>query len=779
MEHESFESEATAAIMNQHFVNIKVDREERPDVDKVYMTFVQALTGGGGWPMSVWLTPELTPFYGGTYYPGRDSYGMPSFPTVLRRIAHLWDTKRDDLREQGDTIMEQLTEAMAPEEGAATASQLSTQQLVGAVKACAQQLGKRFDSEHGGFGGPPKFPRPSEINILLRAHSQFQSGDTKLSTRALHMASFTLQHMAAGGIFDHVGGGFHRYSVDEFWHVPHFEKMLYDNPQLVLTYLDTFRVTGGEEQYAFVARGVLDYLRRDMTHPEGGIYSAEDADSLDPVEGRKKEGAFYVWTAAEIEEVLGSGKNGPRLEVFKEVYGVKPKGNCNKSRMSDPHQEFVGKNVLIKEKDVMEARQVKASGMTRDRAEEMLAGCRADLHARRATRPRPALDDKIVTAWNGMSISAFASASRVLASEKEPARNLFPVDGCSPDTYMEAALKVAGFVHQHLYDAGTGKLRRAFCKAPSAVEGFADDYAYLIGGLLDLYECGGGLKWLQWAVQLQSKMDELFWDNTAGGYYQTAGADPAIKLRMKEDYDGAEPAASSIAAHNLIRLAALLPGSDSSKISKSAAVAADTQRQAGSSSAGGDLLGYLDRVDKMLAGFGGRLQHMVVAMPQMCCAAYLRTKVPLRQVIISGPVSDATVSDLLNATHGVWAPDKAVILINPEDSADMEFWQQHNPEAFAMVKQHYQSHHRAPAGSDVGAAEASQGTGNSSEAVGTAADMGLDDSTGPDKPAFPATAFVCQNFACQAPTSDPEKVRNLLGQQTGSQQPRVQKFNLV
>ncbi|EFJ09906.1 hypothetical protein SELMODRAFT_1701, partial [Selaginella moellendorffii] len=301
MEVESFESEEVAKLLNDWFVSIKVDREERPDVDKVYMTFVQASQGGGGWPMSVFLTPELKPIVGGTYFPPEDNYGRPGFKTVLRRVKENWDSRKAVLRNAGDNVIQQLAEAMA---ACATSLQVSGGVAEQAVQLCASQLMKGFDAKLGGFGSAPKFPRPVELNLMLRYYKRLdQAGKASLSKKALEMASFNLQCMARGGMHDHVGGGFHRYSVDDYWHVPHFEKMLYDQAQLANAYLDVYLVTR-DTMHACVARDILDYLNRDMTHPEGGIFSAEDADSLEPSgSSKKKEGAFYVWTAKEVRNL--------------------------------------------------------------------------------------------------------------------------------------------------------------------------------------------------------------------------------------------------------------------------------------------------------------------------------------------------------------------------------------------------------------------------------------------------------------------------------------------
>ncbi|CAD7700012.1 unnamed protein product, partial [Ostreobium quekettii] len=548
MERESFENETVAAVMNEKFVNIKVDREERPDVDKVYMTFVQATSGGGGWPMSVFLTPDLKPFYGATYFPPDDRYGLPGFMTILNRVSGLWASKRTELADQGATVIEQLADAVVP--ALPEGNEIETL-AASVIEECAGHFERSFDSARGGFGSAPKFPRPCELNLLVCQYMRKKADEPSLADKLLHIIQFTLAAMAKGGIYDHVGGGFHRYSVDEHWHVPHFEKMLYDNPQLAVTYLSGFQLTG-DRRWAVVVRGVLDYLRRDMMHPDGGLYSAEDADSLDPVAGKKGEGTFYIWSFDEIDAILGPAK----AKIFGSHYYVKREGNCDLSARSDPHKEFVGKNCLIERHSVSET--ATQFGVGELEVEKLLASCRQALHEARAKRPRPHLDNKVVAAWNGMAISAFALAARVLKSESPPVEPCFPVDGVDPSEYLSVAHKAAEFVRQHLWDDATGLLRRSFCKGPSSVSGFADDYACVVAGLLDLYEASGKLDCLKWATQLQERMNELFWDDKAGGYYSTSGKDPSILLRVKEDYDGAEPAASSIAASNLLRLGSML-----------------------------------------------------------------------------------------------------------------------------------------------------------------------------------------------------------------------------
>src|SRR6184192_441462 len=343
MAHESFESEEVAAIMNRDFVNIKVDREERPDVDRVYMTFVQATTGGGGWPMSVWLTPDLKPFIGGTYFPPEDRYGQPGFKKVLERVATAWKENHDKIVEQGGQIVAALRESQSvgTGEGKIDASIL---------EAAYKHLDRSYDPKEGGFGNAPKFPRPVTLNFLSRFYARDPKSDS--GKQALEMALFTLRKMAAGGMHDHIGGGFHRYSVDRYWHVPHFEKMLYDQAQLAVVYLDAFQIAHDPQMEA-VARDILDYVARDMTSKEGGFFSAEDADSPvvagvgDPGHSQNAEGAFYVWTKKEIDDALGDA-----AEIFDFHYGVQAHGNAPEG--SDPHDEFRGKNILIERHTVAE-----------------------------------------------------------------------------------------------------------------------------------------------------------------------------------------------------------------------------------------------------------------------------------------------------------------------------------------------------------------------------------------------------------------------------------------
>ena len=530
MAHESFESTAVAEVLNRDFVPVKVDREERPDLDRVYMTYVQHTTGHGGWPMSVWLTPEGKPFYGGTYFPREDRHGRPGFISLLNLIAGHWRDQRPKIEAGAEEVLQALRRYAVeggPREERPAGEPAPLHEAAGeAFEKGFQYFYESFDGRWGGFGGAPKFPRASVIDFLLRT-AALQGAATDLGQEAIKLVAHTLQRMAEGGLHDHLGGGFHRYAVDDQWHVPHFEKMLYDQAQIALNLLAARQATG-IETYAWVARGIFDYVARDLTGPHGAFYSAEDADSL-LVAGRPEhaEGAFYVWTQVEIEAALGAD-----AAFFCAHFDVKPEGNV----AHDPHGEFGGKNVL---------RQLRSLTHTADRfglplpeAEQKLLAGLERLRAVRAQRPRPHRDEKVVTAWNGLMISALAKAAVQL---QEPAR-------------LVAATRAAEFIQRELWDPAKGRLYRTWLGRRSPVEGFAEDYACLIQGLLDLYEAGFDIRWLQWAEQLQQVMDARFWDAEAGGYFNSpAGADDVL-VRLKDDHDGAEPAATSVAVANLVRL---------------------------------------------------------------------------------------------------------------------------------------------------------------------------------------------------------------------------------
>ena len=602
MAHESFESEEVAAIMNREFVNIKVDREERPDVDRVYMTFVQATTGSGGWPMSVWLTPDLKPFVGGTYFPPEERYGQPAFKKVLERIATAWKEDHAKIVEQGSKIVEALRESQsaAPAEG----------KIDGSVADTAyRQLDRSYDPKEGGFGNAPKFPRPVMLNFLTRLYASDPKSDA--GKHALNMALFTLRKMAAGGMYDHIGGGFHRYAVDRYWHVPHFEKMLYDQAQLAVAYLDAFQITK-DKQYESVVRDVLDYVARDMTSKEGGFFSAEDADSPvvgidDPSHKKTVEGAFYIWTKKEIDHALED-----LAEVFDFHYGVQAHGNAPEG--SDPHDEFRGQNILIQRHTISEtAQRFKKS---EKEIAESLAKSREKLFAIRAKRPRPHLDDKIISAWNGMMISAYARAAQVMDEPR----------------YLEIATRSANFVRTKLYDPSRKVLYRSYREGRSNVEGFADDYALVIQGFLDLYEASFDIEWLKLAIELQQAQDRLFFDEKHGGYFSNSGRDESVFVRMKDDNDGAEPAASSIAALNLLRL---------SQIYNDPKLA--------------------ERAKKTIDAFATILLQFPSGMPQMLVAVENSLGKP-RQIVIAGKKDSPQTKALFKEVHRHFLPNTIVIL---------------------------------------------------------------------------------------------------------------------
>ncbi len=540
MAHESFEDPGVAALLNAGFVPVKVDREERPDVDRLYMLYVQATTGSGGWPMSVWLTPRLEPFFGGTYFPPDDRYGRPGFKAVLREISRAW-------REDREGVSDAATRAAGQLGRLASAARRVARDVPGTevLDRAVGEFHAVFDRRHGGFGGAPKFPRPSDLLFLLQEFRRTGSA------AARGMVLGTLQAMARGGIRDHVGGGFHRYAVDAGWRVPHFEKMLYDQAQLVLAYLgaaDAFP----DASLAAVAKETLEYVLRDVTGPEGEFYSAEDADSLparDGAAGRKTaEGAFYVWDAAEVAELLGD-----ESPLVAEHFGIAPAGNAP----ADPHGEFSGKNLLYVAKPVADL--AAARGRALGDVEDAVGRARAVLRASRSERPRPLLDDKVLTAWNGLMIAAFAQGARGLRS----------------DAYLRAAQRAAAFARSRVWDPVSRTLFRRFRRGSVAVEGFAEDYASLVWGLTALYQADGDAAWLDWALELQQRQDELFWDGTSGGWFATADQHPHLLVRLRDEYDGAEPSATSIGARNLMALAGLtgerLPTSDVDLVFRGAA----------------------------------------------------------------------------------------------------------------------------------------------------------------------------------------------------------------
>ncbi|MGB7761612.1 MAG: thioredoxin domain-containing protein [Bryobacteraceae bacterium] len=595
MERESFENESIAAQLNREFVPVKVDREERPDVDRIYMAFVQAATGGGGWPMSVWLTPELQPFFGGTYFPPEDRWGHAGFSSVLTQIAQAWRTNRGRIAESAREALAQIEKqsaldgAHAPIDYAAAESGFSI-------------LRRTFDSNMGGFGQAPKFPRPAVFEFLLRYHAR--TGNRE----ALEMTLHTLRKMAEGGIHDQLGGGFHRYSVDERWFVPHFEKMLYDQAQIARVYLEAFQLTG-EQLFAETARRIFDYVLRDMTAPEGGFYSAEDADSvIRPEEPAVKgEGAFYIWSADAIRQTVPA----PAAEWFAYRYGVADGGNV----VSDPHAEFAGRNILYRAASVEETAE--QFGRPVEEVRAALEAAEAALLDARATRVRPHLDDKILTAWNGLMISALALGGAVL---EEP-------------RYAAAARRAADFVLSRLLDPETGQLLRRYRQGQAAIPAFLEDYALFTQALLDLYEAQFDRRDLEWAMRLAEKQSALF-EDPAGGFFHSPADDTSLVLRLKEDYDGAEPSGNSIAILNLLRLAQITGRADL-RVS----------------------------AERALSAFATRLAGAPVALPAMLTACEFYLAEP-RQIVVAGPRDSAGTRALLRAIHARFLANRIVLLVD-------------------------------------------------------------------------------------------------------------------
>jgi len=609
MERESFESEATAALLNRDYVAIKVDREERPDVDRIYMTFVQATTGGGGWPMSVWLTPDLQPFFGGTYFPPEDRYGHPGFGGILRQISSAWQSQREQIVDSARDVVAQLEKQAAFGGGRNGRPAVDAGMLDSGFFA----FRRTFDSHMGGFGGAPKFPRPTVFNFLLRYHARTKSEE------ALEMTLLTLREMAKGGMHDQLGGGFHRYSVDDRWFVPHFEKMLYDQAQLAISYLEAYQITG-DRQFAGTARRIFEYVLRDMTDAGGGIYSAEDADSAADAARphEKSEGAFYIWSADEIRAPIQAESHtgdARAADWFFHRYGVRESGNVD----HDPHGEFAERNILYRANEVEDTAlhfevpvdEVRA-GL--ERAEQALL-------AARARRPRPQRDDKILTSWNGLMISALAMGGAVLDEPR----------------YAEAARRAAEFLMARAYDPATGVLLRRYRQGEAAIPGFLDDYAFFAQGLLDLYEAQFDRRHLELAVRLTEKQGELFEDRERGGFFSTAVGDASLVLRIKEDYDGAEPSGNSVAALNLLRLAQIANRAE-----------------------------FRESAERTLAAFASRLAAVPSALPQMMAACEYWLSEP-RQIVIVGERQAADTRELLRAVHSRFVPNRMVLLV---DSAE-------------------------------------------------------------------------------------------------------------
>lgn len=622
MERESFDNPEIAALMNEHFVNIKVDREERPDVDRVYMYYVEASTGRGGWPMNVWLTPDLNPIFGGTYFPPFTRSGRLGLPDVITHIAKLWEENREEIEDRSANDLNLLEQWLRQP----TSGDLPAHTEL--LEKTYERISSSFDPQSGGFGPAPKFPRTSILTFLFHYYA-WKGADHSEGKRALEMAILTLRKMAHGGIQDHLGGGFHRYSVDAQWHVPHFEKMLYDQAQLANAYLDAYQITR-DELFADTVRSILQYVNRDLSHPDGGFYSAEDADSIAADgSGEEKEGAFYIWRREEIKGYL----DPKEAEILSGHLGVEAIGNV--AHESDPQGEFMGWNVLKVSQSIETVAE--RAQLSSEEATALFHLARDKLLEARGGRPRPFRDDKIITAWNGLMISAFARASRILRQ---------------PD-YLRSAERAASFIEANLYLPEDDTLLRIFRNGPGSIRGFCQDYAYLIQGLLDFYESSLDFRWLQLAIKLQRSQDRQFHDPEGGGYFSDSGRDSSILIRLKEPFDGSEPAPNSVSALNLFRLAEM--------------TGISSFRNAG---------------QEILQTFSTTLADSPISMPLLVTAIdFLRAK--SKQIILAGNAHDERTVQMLEEIFRHYLPNKIVLLA--DGGAGQEFLMR-NLKAFEAIE---------------------------------------------------------------------------------------------
>ncbi|MDQ2974806.1 MAG: thioredoxin domain-containing protein [Acidobacteriota bacterium] len=583
MEHESFENEAIAKLMNENFVNIKVDREERPDLDQIYMSAVQMMTHHGGWPMTVFLTPEAVPFYAGTYFPPEDRYNMPGFPRVLISLADAYRERPEEIQETAIAILDGLKQSTATiESNEAIATDLLDTAYRGIIK--------NYDATNGGFGGAPKFPPAMSLEFLL--HTHYRTADPQ----ALGIVTHTCRKMAEGGIFDHLGGGFHRYSTDARWLVPHFEKMLYDNALLSRLYLHYYQVTGDTSAGA-VAEGILDYVVREMTDPLGGFYSTQDADS----EG--VEGKFFVWSADEIKKLLGERE----AELFAAYYNVTESGN------------FEGENILNVTHDLTEV--ARAQNVTPEQLTESLKEARRILFAAREKRIKPARDEKVLTAWNGLMLASFAEAGAIL----------------NRADYMQVAKHNARFVLDNLRKDGL--LLRTYKDGQAKLNAYLEDYAFYIDGLLTLFETTGELEWFQEAGALAATMIDEFWDEQEGGFFFTGKSHEELIVRAKEFFDNATPSGNSVAAEVLLRIGMLADNGD-----------------------------YQRRAATVLRLTASMLRRYASGFGRLLCALDFYLGKPKEIAIVGAPDSEDTQS-LLKEIWKPYLPNKVIAQASSDDKS--------------------------------------------------------------------------------------------------------------
>jgi uncharacterized protein YyaL (SSP411 family) len=636
MEHESFEDPEVARLMNKTFISIKVDREERPDIDQVYMSVAHLLTGRGGWPLTIIMTQDKKPFYAATYIPKRSSFGMLGMMDLVPRVGELWKTRRKELIGTADKVIEVLK----GEGGGRTEQPIDKAVLNEAYN----NLGENFDEQHGGFGTAPKFPSPQTLGFLLRYWKR--TGEIQ----ALRMVERTLDEMRQGGMYDHLGGGFHRYSTDREWKVPHFEKMLYDQALLVLAYTEAYQATGNE-LYGQTAREIIRYVLRDMTDVRGGFYSAEDADS----EG--EEGKFYTWTEDEIREALEEREADLAVEVF----NVEESGNY----IDEATRSHTGRNILYIDRQLENI--TLQAGLQAEELRFTLERAREKLFFYRNKRVRPHRDDKILTDWNGLMIAALAAAGRAL-DEKQ---------------YTQAAEKAAGFILVHMR-AEDGRLLHRYRDGEADIPAYADDYAFFVWGLIELYEATFDPQFVTEAIRLNDEFIENFWDDAKGGFYFTADDGELLLVRTKEYYDGAVPSGNSVAMMNLLRLARI---TGSPALEKKGALITASNAEA---------------VLKAPRAFTSLLSAVDFELG------------PTYEVVIVGNERESDTRKMLRLLHKTFIPNSVVILRNPfQDTSVID--------ETAPFLEH----------------------------------MTQIDSS--------ATAYVCVDHTCELPTTDPEKMMEILG----------------
>ena len=617
MEKESFENEETAKIMNENFVNIKVDREERPDLDEIYMNAVQFMTGRGGWPMTLFLTPDLLPFFAGTYFPPEERHGMPSFRSVLLRLAEIYRENRSEVIDSVKEIKEQLSVMAKLKKGEREFS-------FDLLKNAFSEIERRFDSENGGFSDAPKFPQPMLIELFLKYYNATKDEN------ALNSAEFTLKKMAEGGIYDQIGGGFHRYSVDSKWLVPHFEKMLYDNALLAKVYIQAYQITKNDF-FKKIAFETLGYLLREMTDPEGGFYSASDADS----EG--EEGKFFVWSKDEIEKVLGKEK----ANIICRYYNASKAGNFEGDR-NILHTPFTVEEILkqiahrfqedIKDNNPLSPPFIKggdssahtlkkgtSGGFSIKDFESLLSESKSKLLEARKMRVKPAVDNKVITAWTSLAISSLAHAYQVFREEG----------------FLNSAEDAASFILLNMFK--NGRLLRIYKDGESKIEGFLDDYSFFISALIDLYETTFRIKYLEDAIKLTEKMIENFWDKEEGGFFFASKDATNLISRSKNPYDNPTPSGNSVAVNSLIRLYRLTGRKD-----------------------------FLEKAEKTIEAFSLLLEKVPSGFPNMLSALDNYLSTPL-DIVVIGKLMSQEVDDILKSIFSKYLPNKTIAFI---DSAE-------------------------------------------------------------------------------------------------------------